>query len=586
MHSASDTGQLVPSDRFLSRLWLALIRRPRRFILIAFSAAILLILLLIFRGMMLSRDAEIESVRQMQAVRAVSINALLQLEAERLTNIRNYAEHLMQIQDELPALFAHDIQTAFEHRNDDVWALRTRDAAPVFGVSAAQLTGLDGFLRDDAKLIPSMAVAIALSHMFSAGHNEPGLRERIAYVSGNGIIVAYPAIREQDVNPTLRSLASAAYFRNNLPLANPTRKQQWSIARSMDDIGESSLFLSAPVYAGNAFKAVLILEIPRHSLDESLNVAPHHDVNNYLVDHNGALMGASMRNVHRGETLASVLINKWPADKLAVAFRSDAGILSNEHGSRLIYRKLGNSGLIMVDEVSTRELLQASVARLSGAIGAGAVALGLLLCFTLAIVHTLFGHYIARGEALRTLAETDALTGLANRRVFASRFADAYAWCKRDAVPVSLIMLDIDRFKKINDRWGHASGDVVLRTLADALRANVRNVDLPARLGGEEFAVLLPRTGIADAANLAEKLRLALQALVCEPVDSDDTASIRFTASFGVAQIAPDEPGNLDSLLMVADQRLYAAKAGGRNKVVWDEPQPEEMANEKPVKGT
>jgi hypothetical protein len=122
----------------------------------------------------------------------------------------------MQIQDELPALFAHDIQTAFEHRNDDVWALRTRDAAPVYGVSAARLTGLDGFSRDDAKLIPSMAVAIALSHMFSAGHNEPGLRERIAYVSGSGIIVAYPAISEQDVNPTLRSLASAGYFRNNL----------------------------------------------------------------------------------------------------------------------------------------------------------------------------------------------------------------------------------------------------------------------------------------------------------------------------------------------------------------------------------
>jgi hypothetical protein len=78
MHSAPDTGQLVPSDRFLSRLWLALIKRPRRFILIAFSAAILLILLLILRGMMLSRDTEIESVRQMQAVRAVSINALLQ----------------------------------------------------------------------------------------------------------------------------------------------------------------------------------------------------------------------------------------------------------------------------------------------------------------------------------------------------------------------------------------------------------------------------------------------------------------------------------------------------------------------------
>jgi hypothetical protein len=162
----------------------------------------------------------------------------------------------------------------------------------------------------------------------------------------------------------------------------------------MDDIGESSLFLSAPVYAGNEFKAVLILEIPRHSLDESLNVAPHHDVNNYLLDQTARSWApvcetctGAKRSPPCSSTNGQRTSSRWHSGAM--------GILSNEHGSRLIYRKLGNSGLIMVDEVSTRELLQASVARLSGAIGAGAVALGLLLCFTLAIVHTLFGHYIA-----------------------------------------------------------------------------------------------------------------------------------------------------------------------------------------------
>ncbi len=158
-----------------------------------------------------------------------------------------------------------------------------------------------------------------------------------------------------------------------------------------------------------------------------------------------------------------------------------------------------------------KQLWLASAARLSGVIGAGAAALGILLLATLAAVHSLFRHYLARGKGLRTLADTDALTGLANRRVFAARFAADSARCAAEQRPVSVVMLDIDHFKSINDRWGHASGDVVLRAVADALRGGVRKDDLPARLGGEEFAVLLPDTGIDDAASVAEHLRQQLE---------------------------------------------------------------------------
>ncbi|MNN11926.1 putative diguanylate cyclase YedQ [compost metagenome] len=130
-------------------------------------------------------------------------------------------------------------------------------------------------------------------------------------------------------------------------------------------------------------------------------------------------------------------------------------------------------------------------------------------------------------------------------------------------------MLDIDHFKRINDHWGHASGDIVLRQVAQVLRTRVRGVDLAARLGGEEFAILLPRTGVADAAAVADQLRQAVGGLSCEPAaDAIAKGNIRFTASFGVAQIVPDGTNDLEALVLVADQRLYAAKAGGRNRVV------------------
>ncbi|ODV40645.1 hypothetical protein AWV79_05825 [Cupriavidus sp. UYMMa02A] len=106
---------------------------------------------------------------------------------------------------------------------------------------------------------------------------------------------------------------------------------------------------------------------------------------------------------------------------------------------------------------------------------------------------------------------------MANRRVFAARFAQASAECEREQLPISLVMLDIDHFKKINDYWGHASGDIVLRAVADVLRHHVRKDDQPARLGGEEFAVLLARTRLDEAAAVAEKLRKLLQGLHCEP---------------------------------------------------------------------
>jgi diguanylate cyclase (GGDEF)-like protein/PAS domain S-box-containing protein len=164
---------------------------------------------------------------------------------------------------------------------------------------------------------------------------------------------------------------------------------------------------------------------------------------------------------------------------------------------------------------------------------------------------------------LERQAMTDHLTKLANRRAFFKKGGDEIKKSHRYQAPLALIMLDIDNFKKVNDNFGHDEGDAVLRRIADILNANVREVDMAARLGGEEFGILLPSTKTADAVILAERLRRAIE----EEGFSELNHKPRMTVSIGVATSSADMPG-LEALLKQADIAMYEAKRRGRNRVV------------------
>ncbi len=164
---------------------------------------------------------------------------------------------------------------------------------------------------------------------------------------------------------------------------------------------------------------------------------------------------------------------------------------------------------------------------------------------------------------LERLAMTDELTGLVNRRSFFYQGNAEIKRVQRYHTPLSMLMLDLDDFKSINDSYGHAAGDAVLLCVANALRANAREVDIVARLGGEEFAILSPNTQAADAGFLAERVRQAIEAIRCSIEDQ----CLGVTASIGVAPYHPDMQ-NLDALLRSADAAMYQAKNQGRNQVV------------------
>lgn len=180
----------------------------------------------------------------------------------------------------------------------------------------------------------------------------------------------------------------------------------------------------------------------------------------------------------------------------------------------------------------------------------------------------LFAHIYERSRLLNEkrlteLATTDALTGLANRVKLAEVFERERAHAQRNDTPLALVFVDIDHFKQINDRFGHEAGDRALEHFANTLSQRLRINDLFCRLGGEEFAVLLPGSSATQAREIAEALR---ERLAKNPLLLGDT-SLSMTLSAGIAILGSDGL-SLDELLQAADRRTYAAKRAGRNRVI------------------
>lgn len=228
---------------------------------------------------------------------------------------------------------------------------------------------------------------------------------------------------------------------------------------------------------------------------------------------------------------------------------------------RMAYQALADYPLILVVDVVEKELLAPWRKQSLMALIAALTLSFLTLVLAWSLVRMLDRLAADREELLR-LATSDALTGLLNRRVFLLRLEQEFERSRRYGVPLSLLVIDCDHFKQVNDGYGHAVGDLALQTLAILGQEVMRSCDIFARMGGEEFAILLPETSLEQAAAVAERLRLAVAK---HPLETF-AGNLHFTVSIGVSQL---ESGDLtvESLLVRADNALYAAKHAGRNRV-------------------
>ncbi len=165
-------------------------------------------------------------------------------------------------------------------------------------------------------------------------------------------------------------------------------------------------------------------------------------------------------------------------------------------------------------------------------------------------------------DQMRQMVQHDSLTGIYNRRYLDSRLSEEFNRCSRAGHELSIIIFDIDNFKKLNDEFGHIFGDQVLRRLAAVCSAMIRSCDVFCRFGGEEFCVILPESSAAGASAFAERIRQS----IADMVVADNGTEVRVTVSLGVASLNPDVP-DTNRLLEHADTAMYQSKAAGKNRV-------------------
>jgi diguanylate cyclase (GGDEF)-like protein len=203
-----------------------------------------------------------------------------------------------------------------------------------------------------------------------------------------------------------------------------------------------------------------------------------------------------------------------------------------------------------------------------GFIGLGIAASLVLLGIVLFLISRLAGSLSEAYSTIEKMSITDELTQLFNRRHFHARLDEEIARARRYDHPVSLLMMDIDHFKTINDRYGHQTGDDVLKAISALFGSNTRSADIVARYGGEEFVLLLPETQKETAGVTADKLRAAIERQAFTPPDQ---SPFHVTASFGVACLDMTDKNNADTaqqIVKMADDAMYQAKQAGRNRVV------------------
>jgi diguanylate cyclase (GGDEF)-like protein len=173
--------------------------------------------------------------------------------------------------------------------------------------------------------------------------------------------------------------------------------------------------------------------------------------------------------------------------------------------------------------------------------------------------------YYQKSEELRRISITDPLTSLLNRRYFQERLTEEIERSRRHKLPVSLMIIDIDDFKAINDTFGHPEGDEILKSLTHSIRNYIRVIDVAARYGGEEFTIILPQTSKQDASVIAER--------ICRGIERNESfqerlkGRVALTVSIGLASY-PDDAASIDELVQHADEALYLAKSKGKNQVV------------------
>lgn len=546
--------------------WLHQRSNPGLIVNLCFIIVLVFSTLLTWREVVVLEDAYISSQRNHLETVANGLDRQLQYNVDKLLFFR----HSMRDALQTPLAFGvlHNAVTRFTTlRNTTNWQIAVDEnrTLPINGVSDAFVEKTTLLNRDNDLLANELSAALEVGYLLRLASSHSSNVERVLYVSRAGFFIATdtPA-QPRDISPRYYQLVTQPWFSQQSERENRARAVRWFISPPSSFIGNKRLITaSVPIYYDHFWYGVVAMDISVDTMKQLLVEAmDNHTEGEYQ------LYDTRLNMIATSESPEST-VNHFDASELAQiahAIESDT-----EGGIRLGSRFISWERLDHFEGVVLRvHTLHEGV---RGDFGSISIVLALLwalftamLLISWLVIRRMVSNMYTLQHSLQWQAWHDPLTRLNNRGALFERANALAKQCQQQSLPLSVIQIDLDHFKGINDRFGHQAGDKVLShaggLIASALRAN----DVGGRVGGEEFCVVLPGLTLEEAANVAERIRARIDS---KEILVKKSVTLRISASLGVSSAQETGNYNFEQLQSIADARLYEAKQGGRNCVVW-----------------
>lgn len=537
--------------------------RPKNIVHFCFAIVFVFSTLLTWREALVLNTSYKTTQRAWLVQAASGIEHRLQQSIDEMYFFRNMLRHALG--DPLETDKSREALNTFAlKRALPFWTININSARslPILGISDDMIRSYPLLSRSDpTKLDDELKAALEMSYILQFNNPERDFHYRLWYISRAGFYLSSSPDDHADTVKSYGTVTRRPYFINASPENNPQRGTRWSeIYRSLYDEGEV-VTVTLPVDYQHYWYGVLAMDFSTQAIHQFLQHAlPEWQSGRVLLfDRKQKLV-----TVSDDKPMDTPLLDAAQVSELfSKAATANNGQIRS--GTRFItWVRLQHFDGLLVNVQTLREGLHGESGRISLVLVLMWMIFSLVLLATHQAIIRMTIRLLSLQEKLRWRANYDGLTRQLNRSAFFDRAETLALSCQQHHQPLSVIQLDLDHFKSVNDTLGHHAGDVVLTHAAAVIAKALRKNDVLGRVGGEEFCIVLPDTRLSEAVEIAERIRFKLAA---KEVLIDATHTLKVTASLGVSSSDEKQDYDIDNLQSVADARLYKAKQSGRNCV-------------------
>jgi len=529
---------------------------------------------LTWREVAVLRDAYIANQRNALDNVSNVLDRQLQVGVDRLLFFRNGMQGALQTPLAFEVL--HKVQGQFEHQRAlPAWqiALDNRRTLPLYGVSDYFVGQTRLLSRDNDLLHNELTAALELGYLLRLASTAVMRPRQSWYVSRAGFYISTHPIEQQDhIVRDYYQLLTRAWFLQQRERDNPQRGVRWFTDQAhIPADSDAVVTASVPLDYQDNWYGVLAMSFSISSLRQILIEARQSETDGeyQLYDSKWSLLASTMvTSEDRTQAFTPAerrQLNQAIAQEMAGWMRMGTRFVS--------WEKLRHFDGVMLRVHTLREGLHGDFGNISVALALLWVLFTCMVLIAWGVIRRMVNNMYRLQHTLKWQAWYDPLTRLPNRGALFERAKALSAECHLQQLPFSVIQIDLDHFKRINDKYGHQAGDLVLSHAARLIGNSIREPDIAGRVGGEEFCVLLPGRTLVEAAQVAERIRARIggkEILVLK------NQTIRISGSLGVSSAQETGSYDFQHLQSVADSRLYRAKRAGRNQIcAQDEEQPE-----------